>query len=419
MTFLFKDNGALRVSVLIGVAAFAVVLGVVLFVFMPTNRVTYDGSVISISSSTASSSVVIRPIITHISTPDPVKAIYMTACTASEPRLRAADVGLVSASSSEANAIVIDIKDYTGTVSYASTTFQTNRDVRGCRIKYLPEFIAELHEKGVYVIGRVTVFQDPYYASHHIDVAIKNKKNPDMAWTDPHGLAYIDAGAKPFWEYIVGIAKEGYGIGFDEINFDYVRYPSDGALSDALYTWDGTSTKPMIIRDFFSYLHDELSPLGIPISADLFGQTTTDKGDMGIGQVLENALPYFDYIDPMVYPSHYIPGFLNYQKPAEHPYQVVAYSMKTAVERTIAASSSPAKLRPWLQAFDLGAIYTPAMVRVQIAASEDAGLSGWLLWNAGSRYQAAFLDPLTPFTRPIVRSASTSSTTARSVSTSR
>lgn len=390
MRRLITDIGATRIAALIAVTGLVFAGSLLFFSTLSPGRVTYDAAAFATSTATTTEEVAVEAppafVITHILTPDAVKGIYMTACTASEPRLRAVDVALASASTSEVNTIVIDIKDYTGTISYASTTLQTAAEATGCRIKELPKFIAELHGKGLYVIGRVTVFQDPLYASHHIDVAIKSKKNPNVTWKDTHGLAYIDAGARPFWDYIVAIAKESYDIGFDEINFDYVRFPSDGVLSNALYSWDGTTTKPMIIKKFFSHLHDELSPLGIPISADLFGQTTSERGDMGIGQVLENALPYFDAVSPMVYPSHFGVGFLKFANPAAHPYEVVKYSMDQAVARAIAASSSPEKLRPWLQAFDLGAPYPPSAVRAQIKANTDAGLSSWLLWNAGSVY---------------------------------
>ena len=144
--------------------------------------------------------------------------------------------------------------------------------------------------------------------------------------------------------------------------------------------------KPEVLRGFFSYLHDQFQELHVPISADVFGLTTSAVGDMGIGQVLTEVLPYFDYVAPMVYPSHFASGFLGYTNPADHPYDVVRYSMDHAVSKAAIASTSPLKLRPWLQDFSLGATYTPAMIKDQIKATTDSGLTSWMLWNAGGIY---------------------------------
>ncbi|MEK7567070.1 MAG: putative glycoside hydrolase, partial [Patescibacteria group bacterium] len=141
-----------------------------------------------------------------------------------------------------------------------------------------------------------------------------------------------------------------------------------------------------VIKEFFSYLRRELGGLGVPLSADLFGMTTTNADDLNIGQILEYAAPYFDYIAPMVYPSHYPSGFINLKNPAAHPYEVVHYSMKAAVEKLLKASSTPSKLRPWLQDFDLGADYNAEMVRKQMQAVYNAGLTSWMMWDAGNKY---------------------------------
>lgn len=219
-------------------------------------------------------------------------------------------------------------------------------------------------------------------------------KNTGKQWKDSGGAYWADPSNKEIWKYTVAIAKGAYKVGFDEINFDYVRFPSDGSVDSAMYPSKNASTsKAEILRQFFSYVHDEMSSTSIPTSVDIFGQVTSDKGDMGIGQLFENTLPYFDFICPMVYPSHYISGFLNFTKPAEHPYEVVKYEMDQAVARMVVASTSPSKMRPWLQAFDLGAIYTPDMVHAQMRATDDAGANGWLLWNAGSVYKRAFVMP--------------------------
>lgn len=321
--------------------------------------------------------------ITHVATPAAVRGIYMTACTASVPRLRERLVGLVEGT--QINSIVIDIKDYTGTLAYPFPGVKGPRG-KGCRIGDLPDFLAELHKKGIYAIARVTVFQDPLYSEYDPKIAVKSISNPGSSWRDRKGLAYIDPNFTAYWTHIVDISKAAHAIGFDEINFDYIRFPSDGDMADAGFETPEGLTKLDVITDFFQYLHAELAPLGIVTSADLFGQTTVNRDDLGIGQVLENALPYFDYVMPMNYPSHFIRGFMGFDNPAAKPYEVMLSTMTSAVERTAAASTSIEKLRPWLQAFDLGAAYTPEMVRAQIQAVENAGLDSWVLWDAANRY---------------------------------
>ncbi|OHA26458.1 MAG: hypothetical protein A3C06_02680 [Candidatus Taylorbacteria bacterium RIFCSPHIGHO2_02_FULL_46_13] len=164
-----------------------------------------------------------------------------------------------------------------------------------------------------------------------------------------------------------------------------IYYPTSEAVVEA----DPVGGKSAVLRSFFSYLSRELKKEPIIISADLFGMTTTNNDDLNIGQVLEDALANFDYVSPMVYPSHYPANFLGFANPATKQYEVVKYSMDSAVRR---ASTTPFKLRPWLQDFSLGATYTPDMVRTQMQAVYDSGLNSWMLWNASNRYTAAALD---------------------------
>lgn len=336
--------------------------------------------------------------VSHISTPDPIKGIYMTACVAATPSWRERLENMIK--TTELNSVVIDIKDYSGTISFIDPSLQGN-DVTGCRAKDMGAFIAELHRAGIYVIGRITVFQDPYYASRHPELAVKSKSTGGI-WKDKNGLPFIDVGAKPYWDYIINIAKAGYALGFDEINFDYIRYPSDGNMADARYSWTvGSSTKAEMVKSFFEYLHNGLKNVGMKISADLFGLVTVAEDDLGIGQVLTNTLPYFDYVDPMVYPSHFAPGADGYKVPAAHPYDIVHYSMASGLKREEAlniengiATSTPSKLRPWLQDFDLlGIPYGVPEVQAQIKATYDVGLVSWLLWDAGNKYTPEALKP--------------------------
>jgi len=211
-------------------------------------------------------------------------------------------------------------------------------------------------------------------------------------WKDGKGISWLDPGATEVWDYLVEIGREAHRIGFDELNFDYIRFPSDGNMNDIAYPYSKDRPKPLVIKDFNAYIREKLGSTGAVLSADLFGMTTTNKDDLNIGQVLENAFPYFDYIAPMVYPSHYPAGFNGYKNPAQKPYEIIKYSMDKAVARAITATTSPLKLRPWLQDFSLGAVYTPEMVRAQIQATYDAGLTSWLLWNASNRYTVGALE---------------------------
>ncbi len=339
---------------------------------------------------------------THVSTPGSVKGIYMTSWIASAPSLRARLVHLLD--TTEANTVVIDIKDYSGKIVFQVTNPKLKAyGSEEVRVKDMPEFIASLHQRGVYVIGRVAVFQDKYFVTRRPDLAVKNETG-SAVWKDHKGISWIDVGAREYWDYIILLAEESHKIGFDEINFDYVRFPSDGNMKDISFPWSSTTPKATVLKNFFSYLHDHLATLtpDLKISADLFGMTTTVIDDMGIGQVLENALPYFDFIDPMVYPSHYPTTFMGYKNPEQYPYEVVKFAMQSAVERAHAlASSSPdhislntytTKLRPWLQDFGLKVTYGQREVRAQIKATNEVGLSSWLLWSASNNYTKGGLE---------------------------
>ena len=330
-------------------------------------------------------------VVTHIKTPVPVKGIYMSACVAATPSFR--EKLLKIAKTTEINSIMIDVKDYTGTISFNSENELFKENIgSGCKVKDLKEFIGKLHESGVYVIARISSFQDKYLVSKRPDLAVKRNSDGGV-WKDYKGVSWLDAGSNESWDYLVALAKESYDIGFDELNFDYIRFPSDGNMKDIYYPFSNGKVKSEVMKSFFIYLNENLKDLGAPISADFFGMTMTNTDDLNIGQVLEDALPYFDYIAPMVYPSHYPSGFNGYSNVNEHPYDIVKFSMDKGVERAKIATSSPLKLRPWLQDNDYPVKYTPEMIRAQIQATYDAGLDSWMLWDAGNTYTVEALLP--------------------------
>lgn len=355
-----------------------------------------------------------KPKVTHIKTPAAVKAIYMSSCVAGTINFRKELVDLIERT--ELNSVIIDIKDYSGLLSFKSTDPQLASLLSDrCNAPDMQEFIATLHEKNIYVIGRITAFQDPYYTKLKPEIAVKRASDGGM-WADRKGINYLDPGSKEAWDHLVAIGKASYDIGFDELNYDYIRFPSDGNMKDIAFPYSKDQPKPIVLESFFKYLHEQLKPTGAVLSADLFGMTTTNYDDLNIGQILERALPYFDYIAPMIYPSHYPPTFIGFKNPAEHPYEVIKYALDGAVERTISpttpialsaepinTSSTPPlytkpvydknKIRPWLQDFNLGATYTADMVRAQIKATYDSGLNSWMLWAPSNRYKEAALIP--------------------------
>lgn len=328
------------------------------------------------------------PVVTHIKTPERVKAIYMSSWVAGTPSIRARLIKLID--DTELNAVVIDVKDNTGLLSWNG------------RINDLDEFIQELHEKNIYVIARIAAFQDPLYVKLHPDQAVMNIKTGKI-WKDRKGEPWVDTGSKDMWKYLSVIGKTAYERGFDELNFDYIRFPTDGDLKSMRYPISGDrglTSKRLIVKEFYMFLNNQFSPLGIPISGDLFGIIATNTNETKtLGQDLGDALENFDYVSLMVYPSHFYAGTAGYQNPAAHPGEIITYSTQGAIAIAVSTASSTgvvsstliAKLRPWYQDFDMGATYTAEMVRAQITAGEKFGVNSWMLWDPANKYTPSAL----------------------------
>ena len=366
--------------------------------------------------------------IQYIETPEPLYGIYMTQCVVGTPSFREQLEELID--TTPLNAVVIDIKDYSGTIGFRTKDPRLEAaSLEGCGSIAMKEYIEHLHSKGIYTIARLTVFQDPFYTSLFPEEAVQSVSREGEPWEDNKGLAFVDVSSENFWEYIVAISKEARELGFDEINYDYVRYPSDGPMADASFV---NPNRAEAVEIFFKYLHEQVKPTGVVMSADLFGYTTVLKDDLGIGQQLERALPYFDYIMPMVYPSHYNAGFAGLTNPNDDPYLVINRSMEAAVHRALSDETSirtldgkpifedeivPAytteagefiatttkkvatglftkdvhdklALRPWLQDFDYGKDYTEEDVDAQIRGTLDSDLTSWIFWDPANRYDA-------------------------------
>ena len=334
--------------------------------------------------------------------PSVVKAVFVTGYSAGSKQYLNYLTNLFK--TTQINAVVIDIKGSDGHVTYDSTDSDVQQyHLSDNAIPDIDTLINFLHGQNIYVIGRITVFEDPQYSKARPDLAIYDiAKTTDKAhpvlWKNANGVSWMDPASKDVWNYDIGLAKDGFSHGFDEVNFDYVRFPSDGDIDNMGFpVWDEKTPMADVIKSFFEYTRSQLA--GEVISADLFGQTTVSTNDMGIGQIIENAFENFNYIAPMTYPSLYATNFDGFAKPAEHPYDVIKYCLDTAVSRenTFASllQNQPvdllAKFRPWLQDYNIGAVYDAPMVEQEIQGTEDAlktDYSGFMLWNAANVYTA-------------------------------
>lgn len=318
----------------------------------------------------------------HLKKPKYVRGIYLTAASAGSDDYRQALITKLK--KGYINSIVIDIKDYSGYILYDSQIAEVN-DIKAKKIKMdVRQVIDDFHAADIYIIARQTVFQDPILAEAQPELAFHNKNGG--IWYDNKKLAWLDPAKEKVWEYNLNIAKEAVSLGFDEINFDYMRYPSDGPMASLAYNLAPEQQKYEVMKSFYQYLFRNLAGV-TNISIDMFGlvmDNTKDNYDLNIGQRLIDALDYFDEISPMMYASHYPKTYLGYTNSAEYPGQVVAYGLDLASTTT---ENRRAKIRPWLQAFSIGAVYDKEKIKAQIKATENASsTSGWLFWNARNVY---------------------------------
>jgi len=323
--------------------------------------------------------------VVRMTTPDSVRAIYISSWVAGTPSLRSKLFDFIN--DSNINAVIIDIKDSTGVISFPmDLPLVKEYETGSTRIRDIENVIQELHDNNVYVIGRLTSFQDPLLSKKQPELAFKRIDNNEI-WTDRKGLAFINPKHEEAWDYLADIAEYSYNLGFDEINFDYIRYPSDGRISNIDYDFAEGQNRASTMKLFYEYLDERLRSKGITISADVFGLATTAQDDIGIGQVFEDIYPHFDAIAPMVYPSHYGPGYFSYDNPNAHPYGVVQKSMQSAVDRANAMGEDPDKLRTWIQDFSLGTPrYGVREVQDQIRATYDIGLDSYMSWDPKNKY---------------------------------
>jgi hypothetical protein len=316
-----------------------------------------------------------------------VRGLYITSWVAGTKRfLQIAD----SLAGSGLNALVIDTKDCTGKVGYDSAVPYAS-EIRACerRIRDLDAILAYCRDRNIHTIARIAVFQDPVLAAARTELAVKTVGGE--VWKDNKGQSWVDPSSRTVWKYNADLAKEAAARGFDEVQFDYVRFPTDGKLEGLDYpVYNGDVPKHQVIKEFFQYLDSELKALDVAVSADIFGLTTVAEDDLNIGQRIVDLAPYVDFLCPMVYPSHYPAGYMGFKNPAEHPYKVVYDSCMRGLDRI---KGQRARLRPWIQDFDLGARYDRHMIFEQIRALRDAGAFGFCAWNARNVYAIADYAP--------------------------
>ena len=271
------------------------------------------------------------------------------------------------------NALEVDVKDEGGLVAFPPAAVPLARAIGAGRQYYSPWTVARrAHGRGVYLIGRVVTFQDPILAERRRDLAVKRRDG--SLWRTHGGLAWTNPFDREVWKYNVDVASAAARAGFDEIQFDYVRLPSDGDVSQIVYPGSAGTDPGWVIPRFLHYASKRLRPLGVRVSADVFGLSATL--DVGVGQFPRRMARFLDAIYPMAYPSHYRPGEYGLPDPNAAPGETVAASLRD-FRRELRGRKT--RVIPWLQDFSWGRPYTPADVQAQIDAARQARAGGFLL----------------------------------------
>ena len=282
-------------------------------------------------------------------------------------------------SETKVNTIVLDVKTDNGHILYDSNLQEVN-ELNNKRVKYDQSLLLEFKKEfNIYLIGRVVAFQDPYFAKN-----FKNSSVIDATTNSPYsqnGQYFLDPGDKKARDYVLNVAIEACSLGFDEIQFDYIRYP-DTNKKDLNYQNENTyENRIENINSFLRFSRDILNGMGCLVSADIFGYVLQTKADNGIGQHLETIAETVDFISPMVYPSHYSKGSFGYQDPNNFPYEVVSAALNDGINRGIEEE----KIRPFLQGF----WHDTQDVQLNIKAAENKNLD-WIIWNNSSQYEVEY-----------------------------
>ena len=321
------------------------------------------------------------------------KALYLTNYGIGDRSLRGNALKLIN--ETELNSLVIDVKGDRGMITYKSTIpLATEIGAQKLIIvKDIKGLLGTLKERGIYTIARIVVFKDDLLGAARPDLAIKTANG--QLWHDGEGLVWMDASKKEVWEYNIEIAEEAAKNGFDEIQFDYVRFPDK---KGPVFSVENTETNRVnAISGFLKEARKRLIPYNVFMSADIFGYVAWNLNDTMIGQRLDSIAASVDYLSLMLYPSGFQFGIPGYTNPVEHPYEIISRTL----ERARVRSGIPAvRFRPWLQgfrdyAFDKRNFFGPE-IRTQINAAESFGAGGWMLWNPRNAYLSQGLNEKTP-----------------------
>ncbi len=332
-------------------------------------------------------------------TPVKVKGIYVTGPRAGTDMYMSQLIDLVE--TTELNAMVIDIKNDSGEITYKMDLPLVQEMKAG--VNYIPnleELIAELKAKDIYLIARIVAFKDPMLAEYKTEYSLK--KADGTVFRDKEGLSWVNPYQKEVWDYLIDVSKKAVELGFDEIQFDYIRFSTDSGMKDVVYGDEaGEVTKSEIIAEFTKYACEQLKPLGVYVSADVYGTIIDNKTDAEIvGQDYVEMSKYLDYICPMIYPSHYADGSYGIAYPDLEPYNLISSALNRSVTKLseIDENSNKAIVRSWLQDFTAKWInnytsYGPEEIKAQIQAVYDTGYEEWILWNGSTNYTKEGLLP--------------------------
>ncbi len=316
------------------------------------------------------------------------KALYLSFYGIGSTALRETALALIERT--ELNALVIDVKGDHGKIPYQSSV-PLAADVGAQRPRTIADIgrlLDSLHARGIYLIARIVVFKDHPLAMSRPDLAVHRVGG--AVWRDREHLAWTDPFLEAVWDYNIDIAEEAARSGFDEIQFDYVRFPDAKGLVYAKIS--SQESRVAAIAGFLQKARARLTRYNVFLAADVFGYVCWNLNDTAIGQRLEDLAPTLDIVSPMLYPSSFQFGIPGYRWSVAYPYEIVYLSLGRAQQRT---GLPPSHLRPWLQAFrDYGfdrRVFGATEIRAQIDAAENAGTNGWMLWNPHNVYSAAGL----------------------------
>ena len=311
----------------------------------------------------------------------PAHGVHLTGWGAGSVKTRRSILRQLQAA--ELNTVVIALKEYDGYMFVRDVPLARETGAYVNAIPDLPGCVKEFKAAGIYTIARIVLFKDNHLARRRPELAVHTPSGG--IWANAKGVAWVDPYRREIWDYNLDIASRAAAAGFDEIQFDYVRFPSDGNVRRCRYSRPGHNdrTANQNLIAFLAAARERLKPLGVKISICVFGMITTDDSGMGIGQHITDLTRQVDFVSPMMYPSHYSKGIYGLKNPNRSPYQTIQYGTRDAVARL---GPEAWRLRPYFQDFSLGVRYHEAQVRAQILAAAQQGVTSWVLWNPQNRY---------------------------------